>query len=399
MKQHRGALLVLIGAMTALGPLGTDLYLPGLPAVTGDLDTTDSVTQLTLLGYLLGLGVGQFVWGPVADRLGRRGPLLLGLGIFIVSGIICAITPSIEVLLTARLLQGLSGSAGIVISRAIVRDLYEGRELTRIFGLLAIIFGMAPILGPLIGAGIMQFAGWRGTFWALAAFGVIFLVMTLLLLPETLSQSHRRPASRWEAWLAPLGHRVFMTNALLLVASSVVMFGYVSYVPFVLQVERGIDDVSFAWLFALNAIAVLVGGQLAGLLARRVPGHTVVRVAYGIAIIATAFVLLAVALDWPDWALLLALWIMILQIATIQPTAIALAIEPFARGAGTASAILGGMQFLGASITTAIVSAVFGSHGEVMATLLLTAVTLAFVIAIVGPMRRPRREPVAGPMP
>ncbi len=385
--------------MTALGPLGTDLYLPGLPAVTGDLGTTDSLTQLTLLGYLFGLGIGQLVWGPVCDRLGRRAPLLVGLAIFIVSGAICALTPSIEVLLLARLLQGMSGSAGIVISRAVVRDLYEGRELTRIFGLLAVIFGMAPIVGPLVGAGIMQFAGWRGTFWALAVLGLVFLVLTMALLPETLSEERRTlrgVGSRWEPWLTPLRHPVFLTNSLLLLLSSVVMFGYVTYVPFVLQVERGIDDVAFAWLFALNAVAVLAGGQLAALLARRVPGPTVLRAAYAIAIGATALTLVAILLDWPDWALLAALWVMILQIATVQPTAIALAIAPFARGAGTASAILGGLQFLGASITTGVVSAVFGSSSAVMGVLLVVAVSIAFVIAVVGPLLARRAPERAG---
>lgn len=392
-RGSRPLLLALIGAMTALGPLGTDLYLPGLPAVTHELESTESLTQLTLMAYLLGLGLGHFLWGPVCDRLGRRGPLMLGLACFILAGAVCALTPNMEVLLAARLAQGLAGSAGIVISRAIVRDLYEGRELTRVFGWLAMVFGLAPIIGPLLGAGVIQFAGWRGTFWALAGLGVVFLALTAAILPETLTEERRTRGTRAErrgAWTAPLANRAFVTNSLLLLASSIVMFGYVSYIPFVLQTERGIDDVTFAWLFALNAVAVLTGGQLAALLARRVDGRTVLRTAYAIAIGAGTLVLLAIALDWPDWALLAALWVTILQIAIVQPTAIALAIAPFAQGAGTASAIAGGTQFLGAAIVTSAVTSLFGADGTVMGVLILSAVTVACGIAIVGPLLRGR---------
>ena len=382
--------------MIALGPLGTDLTLAGLPTVTVDLQATDSAAQLSLLAYLTGLGLGHFIWGPVSDRFGRRGPLLLGLALFTLSGVVCALTPSIELLLTARVLQGLAGSAGLVISRAIIRDLYDGPDITRIFGRISIVFGIAPIVGPLIGAAIMQFAGWRGTYAGLAILGAAFLLTSLALIHETLPPErrvHGEPGAQRDAWIAPLKHPVFVVNAVLMALSSVFMFGFVAYTPFVLQTERGIDEALFAWLFALTASAVLVGGQLAALLARRFAGHVVVRTAYGIAAILSIGILLAVALGWPTWSLLACMWLTILNISTIQPTALALAIEPFARGAGTAAAIVGGAQFLIASAITGTVSTVFGASGLVMGVLLLSALTVAWLVATIGTRLAAGRDP------
>jgi len=386
-RARRAVLLVIVGLLTALAPLGVDAYLPALPQVTDQLGAPDGVVQLSLLIFLVGMGAGQFVWGPVSDRFGRRGPLLLALGGFIVAMAVCALAPSIWVLVIARLVAGLSGSGGVVIARAIIRDLYEGEELRRIFGWLSIIFGLAPIVGPVLGAGILQFTDWRGTFWALVALGALFIVATLAAIPETLvaeRRVHGESAERSEAWRAPVRNPVFVTSTLTLICTSFMMFFYVSFIPFVMQEERGLTDLEFGIMFGVTAIAVLTGGQLAALLAGRMSGARVVQVAAAVTVVGGLCILLSEVLDWPTPLLYVVLWITVFAIAVIQPTSLALAIAPFARGAGTASAIAGGTQFLIAATSTGILANVFGSGGVVMGTAWFSAAVAAFVIAFIG---------------
>ena len=211
------ALLVLLGALSAFGPLSMDLYLPALPEVAGDLDAGQSAVQLTLSAVAVGLAVGQLVAGPLSDRFGRRGPLLMGVAAWALASLLCAASPTVWVLVAIRLLQGLGGAAGIGLARAIVRDRYEGTESARVFAVLASIGGAAPVLAPVLGGQLLKVTDWRGLFVVLAGIGVIMLAAAAWRLPETLPPGQRvtggvRATLRNGRTL--LGHRAFVAAVL-----------------------------------------------------------------------------------------------------------------------------------------------------------------------------------------
>ncbi len=383
---RRVGFLLLVGLLVAGGPLGTDMYIPALPEVGADLVAPLGLVQLTLPAYNVGLGAGQFFWGPVSDRFGRRGPLLIGVGAFILGCLLCTVAPSIWVLLASRLLMGFAGSAGVVIGRAIVRDLYEGAELTRIFGVLAIVFGISPIVAPLIGGGVLLFTDWRGTFVVIAVIGAILLLSVVLGLPETLREENRvrgRSAERREAWIAPLRSGVFVTSTLVLVGAASSMILYLSSVSIVLQDEHGLDSTVVAVLYAVNAVGVIVGGQLGPLLARRLGGLRSLVIALVLNLAAAALVAVASAVGAPLWLVVLGMWCTVFATGICFPLALAMALEPFAKGAGTAAAIAGGCQLALGSVIPAIVANAFTASGLVLgaAQAAATLLTLALVAA------------------
>lgn len=402
-RRARVGLLALIGILTAGGPLGTDMYLPALPQVASDLDAPAALAANTLTVYLMGLGAGQFVWGPISDRTGRRGPLLVGLALFTVAGVVCALAPNIWILLSARLVEGLAGSAAVVLGRAIVRDLYEGEELARIFGRLAVVFGVAPVIGPVIGGGILQFADWRGTFIGLAILGGVLLVLVALVVHETLPDDrriHGRSEQRRAAWVAPLRNGEFLLNSFILIGSTVAMLMYITFVSFVMQTERQVENLAFTTMFAVSALGVIAGGQLGPVLSRRYGGHRVLTVSIAVNLVAACCVLLASALHWPTWALYLALVVTVLQSGICQPLALALALAPFARGAGTAAAIAGGSQMLLGALIPGVVANLFGEAGVVLGAgqAITCAITLALAITG-GVVLGRRRAGAAAPDP
>lgn len=184
-------MLVVLGALSAFGPLSTDMYLPGLPAMARDLGVSPSTAQLTLSGCLIGLAIGQLIAGPLSDALGRRKPLLLGLVAYVAASTLCAVSPGIAVLLAARFVQGLAGAAGIAIARAIVRDRFEGVAAARAYAMLMVVTGLGPIVAPIAGGLLLHVTDWRGIFVALAAIGALILVGAAVLIPETLSPQAR----------------------------------------------------------------------------------------------------------------------------------------------------------------------------------------------------------------
>jgi DHA1 family bicyclomycin/chloramphenicol resistance-like MFS transporter len=390
---RRIALLITVGFLTALGPLGTDTYLPALPEVIAELDSTDSLGQITLSVYLFGLGIGQFIWGPVSDRIGRRAPLLIGIAAFTVAALGCAVAPNMGVLIAARLLMGMAGSAGVVVSRAIVRDLYEGRRLTQIFSRLTIVFGIAPIVGPLVGSGILQFSDWRGTFIGLVILGAVLLAAAAICIPETLTDDRRLAAGRAaqrEAWAAVFRNGQFRLYVALLVLVCAGMYTYVTFSSIVLQGEWGVLDWQFGLIFGINAIAVIVGGQLTAWLVKRIRADRILGIALAANIVFTALVLVAAVAHWPVWALDVALWLVVFQVSVCQPLTIALALAPFERGAGTAAAVQGGLQFAVASLIPLGIAAIWGTSGVVLGVSLLVIAVAALGVAIGGMALRRR---------
>ena len=400
-RRRRFSVLALLGVLVAGGPLGTDLYSPGLPQVIDDLGTETGLVQLTLMAYNLGLGGGQFAWGPISDRIGRRVPVIVGAASFALAALLCSLAPNIGVLLGARVLMGFAGAAGIVVGRAIARDLYSGTELTRVFGLLAIVFGIAPVLGPLIGGFVLSVGSWRTTFLLLMAIGILLALACAVAIPESLRPELRvrgASAERREAWLAPMRNRQFVTSVLILVGAASSMILYLSMVPIVLQVERHVDVLVYSVLYAVNAVGVILGAQLGPWLSRYLGGIRVLVLALLVNLLAAVGVALTSALEGPLWLLDACMWFTVFAGGICMPLAIALALQPFAKGAGTAAAIAGGAQLALGSIVPAVVVTVMTTSGVVLglAQAGVTIVTLGLVGVAAISGGRGWRGPIPG---
>ena len=288
-----GQQIVILGALSAFGPLSLDMYLPGLPSLTRELGTSASAGQLTITGCMLGLGLGQLVAGPVSDTLGRRRPLLIGLAGYIAASLACAAAPSIAVLVVVRLIQGMAGGVGVVIARAVVRDLCEGAVAARMFSLLMAITGVAPVFAPLVGGQALAFTSWRGVFVILAVIGVPLLLVAVSGLPETLPVARRhggglRPTLRTFGRL--LRDRRFSPYAFAFSLSFTAMFAYIAGSSFVLENIYGLSPQAFSVVFAVNSVGLIAMSQVGGRLVGRVGAARLLRrglVAVTVASVAT----------------------------------------------------------------------------------------------------------------
>jgi MFS transporter, DHA1 family, multidrug resistance protein len=380
----KGAVVMLLGLQASFGPLSSGLYMPALPALTRDLEATEAAGQLTLTLSLIGLGAGQFLWGPLSDRFGRRNPLHIGVAVFAVASVACALAPTAGVLIAARLLQGIGGAAGVVVSRAIVRDLYGGHALARIYSRLLLAGSLAAILSPLLGTAILQIAGWRGIFIALAAFGAGLFLLSATLLPETIGERTTPGAgvTAVRAYLAPLRTPSFVLFALTLVISTSTVFTYLTFISFVLQDERGLNAVAFAVVYGANACAILIGSQLVPLLVRRFRQDLILVTSLVLSLAGSVGVALSSAFQWPLWVLQVTLLVTTLQLGVASPVAISLALHRMRRSAGAASATIGGGQFLIGGLLPGFVAAISSSSSITMASTMVVTSTAALLIGL-----------------
>lgn len=345
-QQHRQRLVyaLVLGLLAALGPLCTDLYLPALPELAGELNTTTATAQLSLTAGLLGLGLGQLIFGPYSDKLGRMRPLLLSLLLLLAASLWCALAPSIDQLLIARLLQGLAGAGGAVISRAIARDLYSGHELTRFFALLMLVNGLAPIVAPVLGGVLLKFMDWRGIFGALALIALLLFALSLLKLHESLP-AERRSQGGILTMLMSLGgllrQRQFIGLCLTQGFVMAGMFAYIGASPFVLQEIYGLSPQMFSLCFAINGIGLVISAQTAARLSHRFGELRVLKAGLSLAAISSLLLLLAGWLHAPLILLLVPLFLSVAVVGTVGPTASSLAMQSQGDRAGSASALIG----------------------------------------------------------
>ena len=335
------------------------MYLPAFPALARTLGATPGAVQATLSTYLVGLAIGQAIYGPLADRFGRRPPLVAGLLLYALASAGCALAPRIEVLIALRFVQALGGSACLVIPRAIVRDRYDPQASARVYSQLMLVIGAAPILAPLVGGQIAALVGWRGIFALLSALGAAGLVLALVALPET------RPAapatSTGAAGLADyarlLADRRFVGFAVCAGLAMAGMFAYISESPFVLIELYGIPAEAYGWVFGSNAAALIAASQVNVALVARWPPETVLaRALTASAVLGVA--LAAVAVPAASLPLLLGLLLVYMgSRGFIQPNAVACALAHHPERAGSASALFGVLQFGGATVASVVVGA------------------------------------------
>ncbi|WP_415923762.1 multidrug effflux MFS transporter [Streptomyces scabiei] len=400
-RPRRVPLVLILGSLTALGPLTIDLYLPALPQVSVDLQISQAVTQLTLTAFMIGIALGQLVIGPLSDTLGRRRPLLIGLSMYVVAGALCALAPNATVLIGMRLVQGLAGAAGIVIARAVVRDLYDGLGAARLLSSLMLVSGTAPILAPVLGAQLLRLTSWRGVFVALTLLGLVVLAATAILLTETLP-AHRRRRGGLSDTLRTMRDLVadshftgyLLTGSLGFAA----LFAYIAGSSFTLQEVYGASPQTYSLLFALNSIGLVVTGQLNGtLLLGRFPSQRIL--ATGLAVLGaagTALVLLTTSthagLPW----IALALFLTACPVGMILPTTTALSLQRAPHAAGSASALLGTTQFLMGAVAPALTG--LGGQGTALPmalSVLALALTAALTFLVICRPWRPTPDPLA----
>jgi MFS transporter, DHA1 family, multidrug resistance protein len=339
---------LMLGALTGLAPLSIDAYLPGLPELTSDLGTSASTGQLTLTAFLVGLALSQVVAGSISDNLGRRIPVLVGLLAYLVTSMLCGLSTGILMLTVLRLAQGLAAGVSFVIARAIVRDLYTGPAMSRMYARLILVSGVAPVVAPIIGGQVLRFTSWRGIFVVFAAISAAVLVAAQLWLRETLPDHLRHEpglATKLHTFRRLLGDRSFVPYALVGSLAFAAMFVYIAGAPFVLEDIHGLSPQSFSLAFAANAFGLVIVSQISGRLVGRTGPSLLLHV--GAATMATGAVgtFAATAFDAGLWPLLAGLWITVASIGLILPNSTALSLANQGARAGSASALFGLGQF------------------------------------------------------
>jgi DHA1 family bicyclomycin/chloramphenicol resistance-like MFS transporter len=359
-KYRRMALI--LGALTALGPLGIDMYLPAFPALAADLGATPAEVQRTLATFLLGLAVGQLGVGPLSDRLGRRRPAFAGLILFAAASFGCALAAGVDALTGLRLLQALGGCVGMVVSRAVVRDVCDERGMVRMGAMLMLVMGVAPILAPMLGGGLLSLAGWRGIFWALGLYALAVLAAVALFLPESLPPDRRRrdgPAQILSVYLSILGDRRFLSHALAGAIPMTGLFAYLFASPVVLMETHGLTPVQYGLAFGMNSLGLIIASQVVARLVRRVAPARLLPWALGCCC-AAGLSVPAAAATGALVPLLVALFLYLSTMGAVLPLASALAMGPLGRVAGSGSALIGTMQFGGGALVGAVLGAAGG---------------------------------------
>ncbi|MFE3657333.1 Bcr/CflA family multidrug efflux MFS transporter [Streptomyces sp. NPDC059165] len=361
--RRAGFLVTLVlGGLTALPPLSMDMYLPALPEVTGALHAPAATIQLTLTACLAGMALGQLVVGPMSDKWGRRRPLLTGMVVYVAATAVCALAPGAQMLIAFRLLQGLAGAAGIVIARAVVRDLYDGVEMARFFSTLMLISGMAPIVAPLIGGQILRVTDWRGVFYVLAVIGLLLTVVVARWLHETLPPERRHGGGVGQAlrtMRSLLADRVFTGYVLAGGLAFATLFAYISASPFVIQEIYGASPQTFSLLFGLNSVGLVVVGQINGkLLVGRVSLDKALGVGLSLIALAALALLLMTSGAFGEVGLVpvaAGLFVLMSAMGLALPNTNAQALNRTPHAAGSASALLGTTSFLVGAVASPLV--------------------------------------------
>lgn len=370
-------MVLILGALSAFGPLAIDFYLPAFPAMAQAFATDEKHVQATLAAYFLGLSIGQLAYGPVADRFGRRKPLMFGVTLFTLASLACAYAPNLDTLVVARFIQALGGCAGMVLSRAIVSDKCDPVASAKVFSQLMLVMGLAPILAPMLGGVLVNLAGWQSIFLALSLFSAVCLLAVSLGLAESLPEHiPRQPLSgALRQYLRLLADRVFLGHALTGGIAIAGMFAYIAGSPFVFIKLYGVPAEHYGWLFGTNAAGFILVAQVnARLLAKRGPAFLLGRAVW--LYLVAGLVLLGVAALRPAqlWPLLVPLFICIASLGCIIPNASACAMSGQGARAGSASALMGCVQFSVAAGAAALVGLLHDG----------SAVPMAIVISLCG---------------
>ena len=371
----------LLGSLSLLGPFTIDTYLPAFPTIVEEFHTSASLVQVSLTTCLLGLALGQLIIGPMSDVQGRRKPLIIFLGLYLLSSLICAVAPNIYMLIVSRFIQGFAAAGGLVISRAVVRDLYSGRELTKFFATLMLIGNLGPIVAPIIGGAILSFANWKVVFLVLTFIGIILTVVVAFRLEETLPAEKRVPSNIKQVVMnfgSLLKDREFAGYAFTQGFTTAGIFAYVSGISFVYQNIYGVSPQVFSLLFGINGVGLIIGTQIVGRLSK-FSERTFLKSGLALSMSASILLVIAILVHAPLVAVAIPIFLFVTSISIIGTSSFSLAMETKGHMAGSASALLGLLPFLLGSLTAPLVG-IGGEHTAVpMGVIIFASSLLAFL--------------------
>jgi DHA1 family bicyclomycin/chloramphenicol resistance-like MFS transporter len=381
--RRRVLYIILLGALTALGPFTIDLYLPAFPALEEDFQTTAAAIQLTLTGTMIGFALGQLIVGPLSDKVGRRLPLLVVTALHVIASVAAALAPSLELLSVARVFMGAGAAAGGVVAAAIVRDLFGGRRLVVMLSRLALVSGVAPVLAPLVGSALLLVVSWRGIFVVLAIYGAVMLVSAIVFLPETLPKArrHERGATTvWQRYRSVFSDRVFIGVLIIGGMTFSGLFSYLSASPFLFQVTYAFDPQQYGVLFAVNSLGVVLGVQAASRLAARFGPQWVLAWSTAVLLVAASVIIVADQLGLGLWGTVVPLFVFMTACGFSFPCVQVLALDRHGKAAGTAQSVVGATNFGVAGLISPLVGWIAKDAG-------VTATTMATVMvgcAVIG---------------
>lgn len=375
--------LLVLAFLSMTAPLSTDLYLPSFPRVQQEFVASASGVQLTLTGFLLGMAVGQLAFGSLSDKFGRLRPLLIGNVGAILASVVAALAPNLEVLIGARLVQGLCGAAGIVIARAIIVDLTHGTETPRTLSLLMTVNGVAPAVAPSIGAFLEDPIGWRGIMWTLGVLFSLMMISVTVVLRETLPPQSRGTHGIVGGFAQLFKVPRYLGYAGLFATAFAAMMTYIPASPFVYQIVMGLPPIAYGVLFGLNALGLVVAGYISSRLVRRVPAERIVGVAAPLLLVFCVAILAVALLPVARWLLAIPIWFAVTSVGFIMGNSSALALGAVRHVSGSGSALLGAAQFVFGAIVSPL-SGLAGEHTAVpMAIIMTTAAAAAAFLALV----------------
>jgi DHA1 family bicyclomycin/chloramphenicol resistance-like MFS transporter len=375
-NRRRVLYIILLGALTALGPFTIDLYLPAFPVLEADFQTSAAAIQLTLTGTMVGFAIGQLVVGPLSDKVGRRVPLIVVTALHVLASVAAAFAPTLELLSVARVLMGIGAAAGGVVAMAIVRDLFGGRRLVVMLSRLALVSGVAPVAAPLIGSWLLTLMPWRGIFVVLAAYGVVMLISAIIFIPETLPVARRSGGAGTtvlQRYRSVLSDRVFIGVLIIGGMTFSGLFSYLSASPFLFQQTHGLDPQQYGLVFAVNSLGVVLGVQTASRLATRFGPQWVMAYSTAVLLLAGIAIVVTDQMGLGLWGTLVPLFVFMTACGFTFPNVQVLALDRHGKAAGTAASILGAVNFGVAGLVSPIVGWVSHDAG-------ITATTMASVM-------------------
>ncbi|WP_256087868.1 multidrug effflux MFS transporter [Staphylococcus aureus] len=382
--------IIILGSLTAIGALSIDMFLPGLPDIRHDFQTTTSNAQLTLSMFMIGLAFGNLFAGPISDSTGRRKPLIIAMIIFTLASLGIVFVHNIWLMVALRFLQGVTGGAAAVISRAIASDMYSGNELTKFMALLMLVNGIAPVVAPTIGGIILNYSVWRMVFVILTIFGFVMVIGSLLKVPESLTVTNRESSSglktMFKNFKILLKTPRFVLPMLIQGMTFVILFTYISASPFIIQKIYGMTAIQFSWMFAGIGITLIISSQLTGYLVDFIDSQKLMRGMTMIQIIGVILVTIVLLNHWKFWILAIGFIILIAPVTGVATLGFTIAMDESSSGRGSSSSLLGLVQFLFGGVASPLVG-VKGEDNPIPYIIIIIATAVILIILQIYNMR------------
>ncbi|HBC3998412.1 TPA: multidrug effflux MFS transporter [Staphylococcus aureus] len=382
--------IIILGSLTAIGALSIDMFLPGLPDIRHDFQTTTSNAQLTLSMFMIGLAFGNLFAGPISDSTGRRKPLIIAMIIFTLASLGIVFVHNIWLMVALRFLQGVTGGAAAVISRAIASDMYSGNELTKFMALLMLVNGIAPVVAPTIGGIILNYSVWRMVFVILTIFGFVMVIGSLLKVPESLTVTNRESSSglktMFKNFKILLKTPRFVLPMLIQGMTFVLLFTYISASPFIIQKIYGMTAIQFSWMFAGIGITLIISSQLTGYLVDFIDSQKLMRGMTMIQIIGVILVTIVLLNHWNFWILAIGFIVLIAPVTGVATLGFTIAMDESSSGRGSSSSLLGLVQFLFGGVASPLVG-VKGEDNPIPYIIIIIATAVILIILQIYNMR------------